>query len=137
MSTISEIIYPSETHTPTDTDPITRVGDKFAGDGYYNRSDGLHTVQWSLDEFAGKIQFQASLMVDPQEDDWFTVGLGFDNQYTVDTSGLVSTLTITTLDYTDPTTGAFNANFVGNYVWVRVNITDWTTGSINQIVMSR
>ena len=45
MSNNSEIILSANTH-PGDSTAVTVVGSKFKGDGYYGRSDGLHTIQY-------------------------------------------------------------------------------------------
>ena len=43
----SETILSANTH-PGDSTVTTVTGEKFKGDGYYGRSDGFHTVQYSL-----------------------------------------------------------------------------------------
>lgn len=131
----SEIILSSQTH-PDGTTVESVVGEKFKGDGYYGRSDGIHTVQWNLSNFTGSIKMQGSLAIDPQQDDWVNLQVGNFNEFTIDTTGKVSTLTISSIEYTEPTTGSFIYNFVGNYVWVRVVIDNWTTGTINSVLMS-
>lgn len=135
MSAISETIFDTLTH-PDVSVVETRRGEKFRGDGFYNRADGFHTVQWSLSNFIGNIGIQGSLAVDPQETDWFTVRLGGSSEFTVDTTGKISTILLNALAYTTPTSGAFSYNFTGNYVWVRVRINDWTAGAVNSVIMS-
>jgi hypothetical protein len=135
MSAISEIIYNTETH-PDQLSVETRSGEKFKGDGFYNRADGFHTVQWTITNFKGSLSIQGSLAVDPLEADWFKARLGKDDEYTIDTTGKISKSVLTTINYTDSTTGSFSYNFTGNYVWVRARIEDWTTGSINSIILS-
>jgi hypothetical protein len=131
----SEIILSNQTH-PFGSEIESLFGEKYKGDGYYGRSDGIHTVQWSLTNFIGTVGIQGSLSVDPQESDWFTVRLGNNNEYTIDTTGKVSTLSLTSIEYTESTTGSFSYNFVGNYVWVRALVSNWTAGTINSIMLS-
>jgi hypothetical protein len=135
MAARSEIILSNQTH-PDGSTAESLVGERFKGDGYYGRSDGIHTVQWSVANFVGTISIQGSLTVDPQESDWFTVRLGNNNEFTLDTTGKISVLSLNSLIYSEPTTGAFTYNFVGNYVWVRARIENWTAGTVNSITMS-
>jgi hypothetical protein len=135
MSARSEIILSNQTHPDGSTAELLS-GEKFKGDGYYGRSDGIHTVQWNLSNFIGTVSVQGSLAVDPQETDWFTVRLGNSNEFVIDTTGKVSTILLNAIEYTESTSGAFVYNFVGNYVWVRARIENWTAGSINSIILS-
>lgn len=91
--------------------------DNEKGDGYFGYTDGLHTVAYRLSNFVGRITIQASLATTPSTDDtdWFTV---------VNELGDGSTA-LTQSSY---------ANFTGNFVWVRVKVTDFTAGSINSIL---
>jgi hypothetical protein len=135
MAARNEIILSNQTH-PDGSTVESLFGDKFKGDGYYGRSDGIHTVQWSLSNFVGSVKIQGSLSVDPQEDDWFTVRLETSNEFVVDTTGKVSTLLLNSLNYVESTSNSFTYNFVGNYVWVRARIENWTAGTVNSIILS-
>jgi hypothetical protein len=53
----SETILSANTH-PGDSTVTTVTGEKFKGDGYYGRSDGFHTVQYSLSGFIGTVTMQ-------------------------------------------------------------------------------
>lgn len=135
MSTYSKVLL--ETNNHNQNDGIKNItGDRIPGDGYYNRSDGLHTVQWSIADFVGQIAIEASLSKNPTESDWFVIPLGSFSEYIVDTTGKVSTTSIRSISYTEPTTGSFVYNFVGNYVWIRAHVSNWTAGSITKILMS-
>lgn len=120
MSTISEIIYHTETHDE-DSSVLFRVGDPFRGDGFYNRADGFHTVQYVYTNFVGKIKIQATLAIDPQEKDWFSLP---ETEFEL----------ADTKEDLEPKSVA--RNFTGNYVWVRAVIEDWTQGSVNKILLS-
>lgn len=135
MTTYSKTLLQTTSHHLTDgVKNIT--GPSVPGEGYYNRSDGIHTVQWSITEFVGKIKLQAALSKEPVESDWFDISLGSMSEYTVDTTGKVSTASITSVSYTESTTGSFVYNFIGNYVWIRVNVSEWTAGSVISILLS-
>ena len=127
----SETILSANTH-PGDGANTVITGDKFKGDGYYGRSDGLHTVQIDLAGFIGKVAMQGTLATNPVEADWFTVELGTGNS-SVDTTGLITAQNITSVEYTSATTNTKNYNFTGNYVWVRAYVSNWTDGTVNSI----
>jgi hypothetical protein len=96
-----------------DSNTETVTGEKVKGDGYYGRSDGLHTVQYDYVDFTGQINLQATLEIDPQESDWFTVHTENVEQDTAD--GIV--------------------NITGNYVWIRAQVV-YTDGTVNSITMT-
>ena len=127
----SETILSANTH-PGDSANTVITGDKFKGDGYYGRSDGLHTVQVDLAGFIGKVAMQGTLATNPVEADWFTLVLDSGKQ-SVDTTGLVTTQSITSVEYTSVTTNTKTYNFTGNYVWVRAYVSNWTAGTVNSI----
>ena len=116
----SEIILSANTH-PGDSTVTTVTGTKFKGDGYYGRSDGFHTVQYSLDGFIGTIVIQATLAVEPSSTDWFT---------------LSETSHTSANDSSSNADGGFLYNFTGNYVWVRAYISNWTDGTISNILLN-
>jgi hypothetical protein len=127
----SETILSANTH-PGDSANTVITGEKFKGDGYYGRSDGLHTVQVDLAGFIGKVAMQGTLATNPVEADWFTLVLDSGKQ-SVDTTGLVATQSITSIEYTSVITNTKNYNFTGNYVWVRAYVSNWTDGTVNSI----
>jgi hypothetical protein len=134
MPSNSTTILTQQTHIG-DSSVQTHTGDKYRGDGYYGRSDGLHTVQVDLDGFIGKIQIEGSLAIDPQSDDWFVIELGTGTQ-TIDTTGVIREENITFVEYTESTTNSKSYNFTGNYVWVRVNVYDWTDGTVKSVMLN-
>ena len=131
MQSNSETIVSSQTH-PGDSTLESYTGEKYKGDGYYGRSDGLHTVQVDLNGFIGTVTMQGTLATNPVEADWFTLVLDSGKQ-SVDTTGLVATQSITSVEYTSVTTNTKNYNFTGNYVWVRAYVSNWTDGTVNSI----
>lgn len=110
MTANSEIILSSTTH-PGDSTVVT--GSKFKGDGYYGRTDGLHSVQYTYSGLTGTITIQGTLAVDPVDADWFDV-----HSYTAE----------------DETSSAI-VNFIGNYVWLRASVV-YTDGTISSIVLN-
>jgi hypothetical protein len=118
------------------TGSSTLIGNKFKGDGFYGMSDGLHTFEISLTGFIGKIKIQATLALEPSEQDWFDADIGNGSQ-TIDTTGLIQSAAKTTIEYTGAETSINSYNVTGNLVWVRAYIFDWTEGSIQSIKMNR
>ena len=119
MTTNSETILSSQTHLGGgDTETVT--GEKYKGDGFYSRSDGFHTVQYTVTGFIGTVKIQATLATNPASTDWF------------DVSGTSHTSTATLTNNSD---GSFLYNFTGNYVWVRAVVT-YTAGTINSILLN-
>jgi hypothetical protein len=109
----SETILTQQTHTG-DSTVETVTGDAYKGDGYYGRSDGFHTVQYTLNNVRGTVSIQATLAVEPTSDDWFTVY---------------------TQEYTEETTASKVTNFTGNYVWIRA-VVEYTQGTIENIKLN-
>jgi hypothetical protein len=113
----SETILSANNH-PGDSTVTTVTGEKFKGDGYYGRSDGFHTVQYSLSGFIGTVTMQGTLATAPGAADWFTV---YSQAYpVVDDVG---------------TTSSVITNFTGNYVWVRAVVT-YTDGTVNSVILN-
>jgi hypothetical protein len=112
----SETILSNQSH-PGDSTIESYTGEKYKGDGYYGREDGLHTVQYNITGFIGKIKMQATLAIDPTSDDWFT-------------------LDSTEHDDSASATGSHIKNFTGNYVWVRAVVSNWTDGTVTSIQLN-
>jgi len=139
----SETILPTSTH-PGDSSTQTLRGEKYKGDGYFSRDDGLHTVQLRLTNFVGTIEIEGTLGVDPQDPfytncnngtDWAPVTV--EKSLCVTTTGLYQVIDVPfKLEYTTPTTKVVSYNFIGNYTWLRAFITEWTAGTINSIKMN-
>lgn len=139
MAANSVILLNSTSHDNTSHNtPI--VGDKNKGAGFYGLGDGFHTVQIQVSTFTGTIKIQGSLATDPGDADWIDIelesqaGVVFSQgTFTIDTSGaIVSSVPTSDFTYTNQTVNKVY-NFIGNFVWVRANVTEWTAGSINTI----
>jgi len=125
-----QVVYPVNTSSV-----LTRVSEPVKGDGYFGSSDGLHTVFWKITEFIGTLEVQATLATKPLESDWFTVKLNvIDSYYIVDTTGLI---TVTGGQYSSSTSISKSYNFIGNFVWIRGKISNWTKGTVNVISINR
>lgn len=120
MSANSEIILSGQTHAG-DSAEQTVTGLHFKGDGFYSRSDGVHTVQYNVIDFVGVIEMQATLAINPVEGDWFTIST------TNHTSTVVNS---------NESNGSFIKNFTGNYVWVRARVRSWTAGTVSSILLN-
>ena len=108
---------------PDNTTNTTRTSDKLKGDGYYGRADGLHSVQYNVTGFVGKIVTQATLATTPVTADWFDITSTIhDNSSGTSSDALAA--------------GSFIHNFTGNYVWIKIVVSDWTTGTVNSILLN-
>lgn len=114
----------------------TLTSEKVKGDAYFGQSDGLHTVVVNLNGFTGTVKIQGSLETTPGDNDWFDIELGTDD-FVVDTSGLVTKQAAESLVYNVVETSMKSYNAVGNFVWLRANISSWASGTISSIEMNR
>ena len=101
-----------------DGSSLTFNGDKVKGDGYYGFSDGVHTVQTRVTAFVGTLKIQGSLQKDPANTDWADIN------------------NIVIGDGSTAITDSYFNNFTGNFVWIRVTVSDFTAGNINNIYMA-
>ena len=92
--------------------------DKVKGDGYYGFSDGVHTVQTRVTSLVGTIKIQGTLVKDPAETDF------------------VDIVTVNDSDGSTAVTNSFLNNFTGNFVWIRVAVSGFTAGTINNIFIA-
>lgn len=120
MASNSEIVLSANTH-PGDSSDQELYSDKVKGDGFYSRVDGFHTVQYNITGLTASVIMQGTLVLDPQDADWFDIP----------TSEHVATL-----DDEDTRSGSFIFNFTGNYVWVRAYVYDWVDGTVNSILLN-
>ena len=117
MSSNSKVILSQQVHQG-DSAVQTVVGDASKGDGFYGRSDGIHTVQYSISGFTGSVIIEATLATEPVDQDWFPV-------YTQSYPELNN----------EPATTSKIANFTGNYVWVRAKVV-FSDGVVNSILLN-
>ena len=117
MSSNSKLILSQHTHLG-DSSVETVVGEKAQGDGFYGRSDGVHTVQYAITAFVGTVMLEATLATDPAEQDWFTV---YEEEFPLINNTATTTSKIT--------------NFTGNYVWVRASVV-YSGGTVNSILLN-
>jgi len=101
-----------------DGSSATFNSDKVKGDGYYGFSDGVHTVQTRVTGLIGTVKIQGSLRKDPAATDFVDIA------------------TVVTSDGSTAITNSFFNNFTGNFVWIRIAVSDFTAGTINNIYMA-
>jgi hypothetical protein len=91
--------------------------DKVKGDGYYGFADGVHTVQSRVTALIATVKLQATLATTPADSDWVDIE------------------TVVNGDGSTAITNGYLTNFTGNYVWIRVAVTDFTSGTINTVLL--
>lgn len=57
------------------------TGDAIKADGWYGHVRGLHTIVIQVINFTGRIHVEASLELNPTENDWFAVKLDDETSY--------------------------------------------------------
>ena len=92
--------------------------DKVKGDGYYGFSDGVHTVQTRVTSLIGTVKIQGTLQKAPTSTDWVDIA------------------SVVTSDGSSAVTNSYLNNFTGNFVWVRIAVSDFTAGTINNVYMA-
>jgi hypothetical protein len=91
------------------------TGDKKPAASYYQGNKNLQTLTWDLTSFRGTIYVEATLADDPGSNDWVTVKV------------------ISNLGSPGLTERSFE-NIIGNFVWMRVRILPFYTGSVIQYI---
>jgi len=116
-NTVGVIFTATAVGTGSGTTTLEVEGAKVKGDGFYNYSDGLHTVAHYILALDGTVEVQGALTDDPVEADWVTL----DSR-----TGTTGT----------PLTENATYNFTGNFVWVRAIVTNFLSGSITKIQLN-
>lgn len=127
---------------PNTSDKSSMVGNPVQADGWYGFSEGLHTVSIHVANFTGRVGIQASLALEPTEDDWFDIWLKEGTPYLE-----------FPLNHGHPTgnlqgdTANLALTFKANVLWIRARMDrdyldveepyDGSYGVINKIVLSR
>lgn len=115
MSIESHILLSNISQEAIPGDTTFNYSDKQKGAGYHKYNDGVHTVQYSFDNFAGTVKIQATLELYPGNNDWFDVeGTEIGGDSTIIAS---ATTTVT---------------FTGKFTWIRAayNVQDGTITEI-------
>lgn len=96
------------------------VADPQKAANYYRGRGGLQTVRFAVTNFIGAITIQATLDTDPVAARWFTVYEYGDDSANQDGS----------------TTETLSINVRGNFTWLRAAISNFQTGTIDQVTAS-
>jgi hypothetical protein len=111
---ISQVVH-GQAKAEYDGESLDWATAAYKGDGYYGYTDGLHTFSYKLTNFEGQFNIQASLATNPTEDDWFGATEYVGNE-------------------SEPFNGSGFMNVTGNFVWLRINITNFTAGTIDRVL---
>ena len=119
---------------------MNQYSETVKGDSYYGYTDGYHTIQVTYDQFIGRLRIQATLLLEPTDDDWFdlvpseTTGTSF-NQL-----GYIQ------FNANDPASKSEAYSFKGNNAYLRVYLDrehvgdgatyDTSYGQVSRIVLS-
>lgn len=100
------------------TDSGYSFGEKQPAAGFHRSRDSIHTVTYTISDFVGALKLQATLELDPGDNDWFDV----------DNTSIGG-------DSTAFTSSTISATFTGNFVWLRAAY-NVQNGTINKISFS-
>jgi hypothetical protein len=85
-------------------DEVDQLSDPLRGDGYYGYRDGSQTIAVTFNNFIGRIQIEATLEINPTEQDWFPVWMNRATPYK---------------QYAAATNGTESFSVRGNFVLIR------------------
>jgi hypothetical protein len=105
----------------TPTGAMLRYSNTVQAVGYYRGYGAIQTITCDVAGLVGDVRYQATISEDPATLAWFTLDDSFEHPHTV--SGTVAA----------PLTGVDTYTVIGNFVWLRAVITDFTAGTINTI----
>lgn len=92
----------------------TVAGTKQPAAAYILGNQDLQTISWSVTSFTGTITISASLATDPGANDWFVVDV-------------ITGSSLSEISY---------VNVVGNYVWLKADVSGFTEGILNHVKVS-
>lgn len=121
-------------------DTMNLISTAVKGDSYYGFTDGFHTIMVTYNQFVGRFHLQATLSLEPSEDDWFDVIPEETNGRRFNDKGYVQ------FNSNDPGLGSEAYSFRGNFTYVRVfmdrrHVADGVTydpfyGAIDRVILS-
>jgi hypothetical protein len=91
------------------------TGEPVRADGWYGHSDGLHTVAIYLNNFQGRIYFEASISPQPIEEDWFPISVNGSKYLSFPEDPLSPTGVL-------GDSGTIGFNLIGNFTWLRARV---------------
>ena len=110
------------------------------GDSYYGYADGFHTIQVTYNQYVGRFRIQASLSLDPQENDWFDIVPTVTNGTAFNQLGFVQ------FNANNPANWSEAYSFRGNFTFIRCymdreHVGDGATydpsyGQISRVILS-
>jgi hypothetical protein len=83
---------------------VDQLSDVLRGDGYYGYRDGAQIFAVTFNNFVGRIQIEATLEINPSEQDWFPVWMNRAAPYK---------------QYNNPVNGTESFSVHGNFVLIR------------------
>lgn len=108
------LLMPASSYTGLNGSSTSTIGDNVKAASYYIARNNLQTVTWSFSTtFSATVSIEGSLSENPTSSDWFNIqNLNIENNK----SGFV--------------------NIEGLFVYIRANVTNWTSGNIHYISLT-
>lgn len=96
-----------------------KTGKAIRADGYYGKTDGVHTVQVFYTNFTGKFGIQGTLMTEPGDGDWFDINLNTTNLFSDTDPRIRFPKNPLAPTGRDGDTGTMAFTFLGNFTFLR------------------
>lgn len=130
----------------TSTD-MNKYSTEVKGDSFYGYSDGYHTFQVTYNQFVGRFRIQATLSLQPGDNDWFDIVSNISTYGSVTNQAVAyNPLGYIQFNANDPAQGSQAYTVQGNFTYVRVymdreHIGDGETydssyGQISRVILS-
>ena len=104
----------------TSTD-MNKYSTEVKGDSFYGYSDGYHTFQVTYQQFVGRFRIQATLSLEPGDNDWFDIVADTSTYGSVtDQAVAYNPLGYIQFNANDPAQGSQAYTVQGNFTYVRV-----------------
>jgi hypothetical protein len=100
---------------PSSQGQLNLTGEPVRADGWYGYTDGLHTVAVYLQNFQGRLRFEASVASTPNEGDWFPVEVNNAEFLSFPKNPLSPT-------GRTGDTGTIGLNIIGSFTWLRARV---------------
>lgn len=96
-----------------------KTGKAIRADGYYGKTDGVHTAQVFFTNFTGKFGIQGTLMTEPGDGDWFDINLNTTNLFSDTDPRIKFPKNPLAPTGRDGDTGTMAFTFLGNFTFLR------------------
>jgi hypothetical protein len=119
---------------------MNKYSETVKGDSYYGFTDGLHTLQVTYNQYAGRLRIQGTLSLTPADADWFDIVPTSSTGSAWNPAGYIQ------FNANNPADRSEAYTFQGNFTYIRVymdreHVGDGTTyddsyGQVSRVILS-